>query len=76
MEPCVTYQNIHHLLMVVIDSQQGETCWSFSFKLYYNEHGLTLQRVATGNSAIVLPDPLPYRVSSGLLCSKIYLLCF
>ena len=33
MESCATYQNIHHQLMVVIGSQQGETCWPVSFKL-------------------------------------------
>ena len=36
MEPCTTYQNTHHQLMVVIGSQQGEKCWPFRFKLMSN----------------------------------------
>ena len=36
MEPCATYQNTHHQLMVVIGSQQGKTCWLLRFKLMSN----------------------------------------
>ena len=36
MEPCTTYQNTHHQLMMVIGSQQGETCWMFRFRLMSN----------------------------------------
>ena len=36
MEPCTTCQNPHHQLMVVTDSQQGQTCWPFRFKIMGN----------------------------------------
>ena len=53
MEPCATYQNLHHQLTVVIDLQQGETCWPFSFKVMHEQHEMKFNQLNKVNVAIM-----------------------